>query len=113
MECVTGNWQPTKLIEHPKLVVKVALCHNAYDKMGFNAPDTPEEQHTTMVTAMPDTGSWICLVVWSLTIRMGISRHNLEGTTKKLVGTSSKQIALDGAIFLNLTLSDATSNRMV
>ena len=63
-----------------------------------------------MVTALPDTGLSKCLVGRSLTIQMGISRHKLAVTSKKLVKVNGKQIQLDDAKFLNLNMRKAASN---
>ena len=35
------------------------------------------KKHTTMVTAMPDTGASMCLVVRCVTMRIGITKHDL------------------------------------
>ena len=45
-----------------KIEAEVNLCHDAYDEIGFDAPNIAGEQHTTMVTAMPDTGASMCMV---------------------------------------------------
>ena len=44
---------------------------------------------------MPYTTASICLVCRCMTIQMGIARHNLEATTKILVGANSTQIEQD------------------
>ena len=48
-----------------------------------------------------------------MTMQMGISRHDLATTTKKLVGANSSQIKLDGAVFMNPTMGNATSSQMM
>ena len=81
-----GRWHPTKPDKHPKLAVEVTLCHNAYGEIGFEAPNTEKEQHTTMVTAILDTGASMCLKGKCVTMRMGITRHDTVATTERLVG---------------------------
>ena len=92
MEHMLGRWLPNKPNKHPKLAVEVSLCQDANNKKGLKAPTTPGEQHTTMVTAMPDTGASMCLVGRYVTMRMGIMRHDLPATTKKLVRANGGQI---------------------
>ena len=46
-------------------------------------------------------------------MRMGIIRHNLSKTTEGLVGANGGQIELDGAVFRNLIMGDATSSQLV
>ena len=46
---------------------------DTYNEIGINAPNAAEEQHTTMVTAMPGTGA---------STQMGIPRYNLVTATK-------------------------------
>ena len=108
-----GRWHPTKPNKHHKLAVQVTLRHNAYDKISLEAPNTAGDQHTTMVTAMPDTGASMCLVGRCLTMGMGITRHNLAATTERGVGVNGGRIKLDGIVFLNLTLGNDTSNQIV
>ena len=44
---------------------------------------------------------------------MGIPRHDLAETTKRLTEANSAQIELDDALFQNLTVDDATSCQML
>ena len=69
-----GRWHRTKPDKHPGLAVEVALCHNAYDEIGLKAPNTAGEQHTKMVTTMPDIGASMCFVSRCMTMLMGITR---------------------------------------
>ena len=71
-----GMWHPNKPEKHPNLAVGVALCQDAYNEIGLEAPNTAMEQHTAMVIAMLDTGASICLVGRCMTIRLGMTRSN-------------------------------------
>ena len=62
MKHMLGRWHLTKPDKYPKLVVKAALCQNAYDEIGLYAPNAAAEQHTMMVNSMPDTRASMCLV---------------------------------------------------
>ena len=73
-------WHRTKPKKHPELV---ALSHNANDEISLKVPNKAGEKHTTMVTAMPDTGLSICLIDRCVTMQMGITRHDLAKTTKQ------------------------------
>ena len=84
-----GRLHQTKPNKHPELALEVALCSNAYNEIGLKAPNAAGEQHTTMVTAMTDTGAAMCLVGRCVTIRRGISRHDLSATMKRLVGPTA------------------------
>ena len=44
---------------------------------------------------------------------MGITTHDLVKTTKGLVEANGWHIKLDGILFLNLTLGDATTSQLV
>ena len=96
-----------------QLAVGVALCHDAYNEIVLNAPNTAGEQQTMMVTIMPDTGASMCLFGRCVTMRMGITRHELAKTIKRLVGANGGQIKQDNVEFRNLTVGDATSSRLV
>ena len=85
-----GRWLPNKPNKHPKLAVEVSLCQDANNKKGLKAPTTPGEQHTIMVTAMPDTGASMCLGDMCVTTRIRINgtgkigkpKPNLPGRTR-------------------------------
>ena len=97
--------------KHLNLLAEVTLCNDAYDKIVNDVPNTAGEQHTTMVTAMLDTGASMCIVSRCMTMQMEVSRNKLETTTKRLVEANGAQIELDGAVFLNLTVGYARSSK--
>ena len=68
-------------------------------------------RHTTTVAAMPRAS--LSMISRCVTTRMGIPRPNLVKTTERLVETNSKGVKLDGAVFLNLTLGEATTSQPV
>ena len=53
------------------------------------------------------------LVSRCMTMRIGITRHNLAVTTERLVGANGGQIELDGLVFLILTVANAMSSQLV
>ena len=71
-----GRWHPNKPDKQPKLAVEVTVCQNAYNKIGLKAPKAAGEQHTLMVTVMPDTGASMCFVGRCVTINMGQAQHS-------------------------------------
>ena len=54
----------------------------------------------------------LCLIGRCATTHMGITTHDLVKTTKRLVGANGGHIKLDGVVFLNLTLRDATTSEV-
>ena len=67
---------------------------------------TPSRTNTTKVAATPRVSH--CIIG-----RCGITSNNLVRTNKKLVEADGRQINLDGAIFLNLTLGATTTSQLV
>ena len=44
---------------------------------------------------------------------MGITGNDLAATTERLVGANGGKIKMDGIVFLNLTVGNATSSQLV
>ena len=98
---VIERWHPTKHDKHSKLVVVEALCHNSCNKIYFYVLNAV---HQCREASM-------CLVGRSVTIQIGISRHDLAATNKRLVGANGAQIELDSTVFLNIIMGNTTSSQ--
>ena len=80
-----------------------ALCHNSCNKIYF---DVLNAVHQCREASM-------CLVGRSVTIQIGISRHDLAATNERLVGANGAQIELDCTVFLNIIMGNITSSQIV
>ena len=68
-----GQMASDQTDKHLNLLAEVTLCNDAYDKIVNDVPNTAGEQHTTMVTAMLDTGASMCIVSRCMTMQMEVS----------------------------------------
>ena len=110
-----SDTRPHRLLEAIRTMaeptVKAALCHDAYDEIRLRAPSKARGRHIKTVAAMPRAS--MCIIGRCMTTWIGITRPNLVKTTERLVGTIGRQVKLDGVVFLNVTLRDATTSQLV
>ena len=106
-----SNTRPHRLRETRQAMavprLKAALCHDAYTKIGLRAPNNTKMKQTARVSAIQMAS--LCISVRWVTRCMGTTTWNLVKTTKQLV----EAIKLDGIVFLDLTLGDATTSSLL
>ena len=107
-----NNNQPssTRPASHPLLVLDATINCVIYSKVNARAAAMSVK---TKLTAMPDTGATMCIMGRSMLDQLKMDRSEVVKVTERPVAANGDQIALGGAVFLDLAHGGRKTMQMV
>ena len=112
MEFSNGKLRRTRSASHPSITLNATINSVVYNKLNVRAPKAAARAVQAKLTTICDTGAMMCVMGRSMLDALKMNKSELVKVTERLMAANGDQIALDGAVSLDLSHGDKKTMQM-